>query len=125
VEDDDEDESMCAKPPVANTARNNGMLDSSRIGLCMFMLAIVTINPLSLALGGAQSFGSKSFAGRHESRTILSNGDAAGEPTNPIFSDKALNCSNFSFSVLNAWCQSYLWIFFKNFFALKCADWTF
>lgn len=50
-----------------------GMLDTSRMMLCMFMLAVVAFNPLGLALDGARSFSSHVSYSR--GRNILSSDD--------------------------------------------------
>lgn len=52
------------------TGISKGMLDTSRMALCMFMLAVVTLNPFGLALSkisGTQ----RDFTDKHERRFLL------------------------------------------------------
>lgn len=49
---------------------SKGMLDTTRMALCMFMLAVVTLNPFGLALSKI-SGGPKEFGDKHEKRFLL------------------------------------------------------
>ncbi|KAE8750282.1 Sterol regultory element-binding protein [Frankliniella occidentalis] len=70
-EDDDDDDAMSG----SSDRSQSGMLDTTKMAMCMFMLTVVTFNPLGLALDGARSFSSQESYGR--GRSILSSHDDA------------------------------------------------
>lgn len=72
-DDDDDDDAMSGS---SSDRGQRGMLDTSRMMLCMFMLAVVAFNPLGLALDGARSFSSPESYSR--GRSILSSYDEGG-----------------------------------------------
>ncbi|XP_071445598.1 sterol regulatory element-binding protein 1 [Hetaerina americana] len=51
-----------------------GMLDHSRMALCMFMFSILTFNPFGMLLNTVSDI-RREYSSRHEGRTILENSD--------------------------------------------------
>ncbi|XP_034249873.1 sterol regulatory element-binding protein 1 [Thrips palmi] len=68
-EDEDDDDAMSG----SSDRSHRGMLDTSRVMLCMFMVTVVAFNPLGLAIHGARSFSSQESHAR--GRSILSSHD--------------------------------------------------
>lgn len=69
-DEDDDDDAMSG----SSDRSQRGMLDTSRMMLCMFMMTVVAFNPLGLAIDGAKSFSSQESHTR--GRSILSSHDA-------------------------------------------------